>query len=119
MNFIGRQLDKVKRHRGIALISLAGPFLSGVGYVWFLAYLRGMGPTLVMHFNNLDGINQYGTFGNLAWAGGFGVLLTLVNLALALELADRDSVLARVIAGANVFIGTLLFMGFTAIIGVN
>lgn len=119
MNLIERQLDKAKRHRPVALSSLAGPVLSLAGYLWFVIYSYKTGPTLVMHFNNLDGINQYGSFGDLAWMGGFGVVLTFINLVLALELADRDGVLARIITGANIFIGALLFIGFAAIIGVN
>ncbi len=119
MNFIGRQLDKVKRHRLITLISLLGPILSLAGYLWLVFYSYETGPTLVVHFNNLDGINQYGSFGDLAWAGGFGVILTFLNLVLALELANRDTMLARIVTGVNVFIGALLFIGFAAIIGVN
>ncbi|MFH0890785.1 MAG: hypothetical protein V1856_02005 [Candidatus Liptonbacteria bacterium] len=119
MNFVQRQIYKLKKHRPLAIISGLGVVFAAVGYAWFFAKLRASGSTVVMHFNNVEGINQYGSFTQLAWLGGFGMVLTCINLVLTMEIAERDMILGRLAAGINIFIGVLLFIAFAAIIGAN
>lgn len=119
MQFFIRQAAKFKRHRDLGLISGAGIVFSLAGYAWLFWKLNSFGQTIVMHFNNLEGINQYGRLEQLLWLGGFGLILNFINLILTMELADRDMLLAKIVAGANIFLGILLFIAFAAIIGVN
>jgi len=119
MEILRRITRKIKNHTktaicgGVSILAVLG------GYVWALIALRGSQATLILHFNNLSGINQYGGMSQIVFWGLFGLLAVSVNTLLALELADRERFLSKMVSAATVAFAALLFIAFAAIIGVN
>lgn len=93
-------------------------FVAG-GMLWAYFALRGIASPLILHFNNILGINQIGSLADLLRFGGTGLVFVLVNFFLALELEGRDAFLGKLLAATTLFFGILLFVGFAAIISVN
>lgn len=89
------------------------------GMLWTYFALRGIASPLILHFNNLLGINQIGNLSDLLRFGGTGLVFVLVNFFLALELEDRDAFLGKLLATATLFMSVIIFVGFAAIISVN
>jgi len=90
------------------------------GFVWAYVVLRGITATpLILHFNDTDGITSVGGMGTLAFMGVFGVVMVLMNGALALALDARDRFFGKFLAAMSLVFGVLLFAAFAAIINAN
>ena len=89
------------------------------GTIWSYFALRGIAQPLILHFNNLAGINQVGGVADLLQFGGTGIVFVLVNFFIALELEERDVFAGKLLAAAALFVSVLIFIGFAAIISVN
>ncbi len=108
------------RHRVVAATFFASLVFAAGGYLWAWLTLRnaGSGP-LILHFDDLEGITSVGSFGALHFIGLFGIATVIVNFAIALELEERDLILGKIVAGITLLFAVLLFIAFTAIMGVN
>ncbi len=112
-------LGKIDRHRPVAAAALASLLLSACGWVWSFFALRDTGQPLILHFNNLAGIDQVGGLSDLVPVGLFGLALTALGSVLALELEEKDWFLGKFTAAAVFGFAALIFIGFAAIISVN
>ncbi len=112
-------LGKIDRHRPVAAASLVSLFLVAGGWAWSYFALRGTDQPLILHFNNLAGIDQVGGLGELIPVGLFGLILTALGSILALELEEKDWFLGKFTAAAVFGFAALIFIGFAAIISVN
>jgi len=114
-------IQKVRRHWPVAAVFGASLILVLGGWLWAALALRRVDATqtLILHFNNLVGINQVGDTGDLAVAGVLGIVAVIVNFLISVELEDRDWFLGKLITVATFAFSALLFIGFTAIISVN
>jgi hypothetical protein len=100
------------------LSALSFAFAIG-GPVWAYVALHGVPTPLILHFNNLRGINQVGSVGDLSQIGIVGLLIVSINTAIALELETRNRFWGKFVAALTLFLAALLFIGFAAIINVN
>ncbi len=110
---------KIKTHRFVSIlsgISLA-LVLGGIGWLYFA--VRGIGTSLVLHFDDLHGITQTGGLGTFFAVGIFGLIVVCLNSAIALELEARTPFFGKFTAIITFVFAVLLFIGFSAIIGVN
>lgn len=112
-------IKKLSKFKVVSSLFFASFILVLGGLVWAYATLRGVSGSLIMHFNNLVGINQVGGLAELAWIGATGVVVVLINSFVALELEARDWFLGKLLAAATLLFGILIFIGFAAIINVN
>ncbi len=111
--------QKVAKFKVIGFIFLASLLFVLGGTIWAYFALRGIVPPLIIHFNDLVGINQIGSVIDLLMVGGTGVIFVLINFLLALELEERDIFGGKILAAATLFFAILIFIGFAAIISVN
>jgi hypothetical protein len=98
---------------GISLLFV----LAGMGWAYFA--LQGIATPLILHFDDLRGVTQTGGFATLLAAGIFGLIVVLINSTVALELESRMPFFGKFIAVITLSFAVLLFIGFSAIIGVN
>ncbi len=112
-------MKRFLKYKILGDIFLASLILVAGGTVWAYASLRNVSGPLILHFNNLSGINQIGDAGELVWIGATGILMVLVNFIIATELEARDWFLGKLLAGGTLLLAILLFIGFAAIISVN
>ncbi len=112
-------MQKILKHKIVSLVFLFS-FLLVIGG-WLKAYiaLREISQPLIVHFNNAVGINQIGNLGDLAVVGIFGLVALVLDFFISLELDERDPFLGKVTAAAGLFLASLIFIGFAAIISVN
>jgi hypothetical protein len=119
-------VKKFSDHRLItALYTIALAFVIG-GCVWACVELGGItGNPLILHFNDLIGITQVGGLAPIIFMGVFGILVVLMNAAIAFEFADRPGAAAhgqffgRFLAALTLAFAVLLFIAFAAIINAN
>ncbi len=116
MRSIAKKIKKSKLVAIFCVLSLA--FVVG-GWAWSYEALNGIHEPLIIHFNNLRGINQVGDVGDLGKLGVFGVIVVMINVMLALELDHRDRFWGKFLASLTLLLAALLFIGFAAIINVN
>lgn len=114
-------IEKIKKHKAVAGACLAAIALALGGFLW--AYFRllnvaGGGP-LVLHFNDMNGITDVGNLWGIASMGILGIVVTVVNFVIAIEMEERDRFLGKVVATASVFFAVLLFIAFAAILSIN
>ena len=111
---------KFLNHRLVtALCAAASLFIVG-GFAWAFFALRAVGgQSLILHFNDVDGITNVGGLGTIIFMGMFGALVALMNLATALELDVRGPFLGKFLAAMTLIFSVLLFIAFAAIINVN
>lgn len=113
-------IQKILRHRAISLVSLASLLLAGGGFIWaYVALSKITGSPLVLHFDDIAGITSVGGSGSLVFMGALGLVIVLMNFAIALELEERDRFLGRMVTGITFVFAALLFISFAAIINVN
>lgn len=89
------------------------------GWLWAFFALRKVSQPLILHFSEQVGINQVGYAGDLAKVGVFGLVVLIVNFLISSELEERERFLGRLTSLVTVFLAILIFIYFTAIIGVN
>jgi len=112
-------IRKALRFKTTSLLFALSFILVASGTVWVYVALRGIRGPLILHFSNLFGIDQIGALWDLLKMGMLGIVIVLVNFVIALELEEQDWFLGKLLAGATVFLGLLIFIGFAAIISVN
>jgi hypothetical protein len=112
-------MQRIRKFRFISSIFLTSLIFIFGGMVWAYFALRGVKTPLVLHFNNLAGINQIGSSADLLRFGGTAIVFIILDLFLALELETRDIFLGKLLAAAALFFSILIFIGFAAIISVN
>jgi len=113
-------IKKILNHKTIAITSLVSLVLVIGGFFWLLFALRalGIGP-FILNFNDIQGITRTGGIGDVVTMGILAVLIVLINFFLAMELADRDRVLGKMVAGITLAGAILLFIAFVAILNAN
>jgi hypothetical protein len=89
------------------------------GWLWSFLALRDLTQGIVTGFNSDVLINQIGSITDFSAIGFFGLLMVFFNFLISTELESRDSRFARGVALATVLLGVLIFIYFSAIIGVN
>lgn len=113
-------LKKIFNENFISIVfSISAAFIIG-GFVWAYVVLRSAGTsTLILHFDSVQGITMIGGPGFIVFVGAFGLLVGLMNFAIAREFTTRDRFLGKFIALMTLLFAVLLFIGFTAIINAN
>ncbi|MBI4094297.1 MAG: hypothetical protein HY436_00640 [Candidatus Liptonbacteria bacterium] len=86
---------------------------------WAYAVLKDIEQPLIIHFSELQGINQIGGVGQVGIAASLGIVAIGVNFFLARELAARDVFLNRMLAAGTAFFAGLIFVAIVTIIRVN
>jgi hypothetical protein len=113
-------MKKILRHKVVSLVSLGSLLLVAGGCAWAWTSLAGIaGSSLVLHFDDIDGITAVGGPGSLIFMGALGVVVVLLNFAIALELEERDRFLGKITTAMTFIFAVLLFIAFAAIINVN
>ena len=107
------------KHKLLSGISLLSLLFSAGGFIWAYVALHNAGTEFVLHFNDIVGITSIGGFGLIGFMGVFGILVALVNGAIAFEFESRDPFSGKLIAALTLLFSILLFIGFASIIGVN
>ncbi len=113
------------KHRSIVAMGTAALAFAGGGFMWALAALgeRGNGGVaagpFILHFNDISGITQVGSVGELARAGIFAVVAVIASFAVAFELDRRDRILGKLMAAVTLAATVLLFIACAAILNVN
>lgn len=92
--------------------------LGGFFWAYFALAAAGPGP-FILHFNDIDGITGIGGLGTIVFMGLFGLLVTLMNFAIALEFERHDAFFGKFLSALSLAFAVLLFIGFASIIGVN
>ena len=110
---------KIKTRKFVSILSGVSLLfvLAGTGWAYFAT--RGITMPLILHFDDLRGVTQTGGFPTLLAAGILGLIVVLLNSVIALELESRTSFFGKFIAVLTLAFAILLFIGFSAIIGVN
>jgi ABC-type glycerol-3-phosphate transport system permease component len=113
-------IEKIKKYRLVALLSLASLAFAAGGFFWALGALgsAASGP-LILHFNDMSGITSIGNFSDLLAMGMLGIIIVIINFFIAIELEARDKVLGKAVAVMTLIVAVLLFLAFAAIIKVN
>jgi hypothetical protein len=117
-------LQKFSEHRLVTALSMIALALILGGFVWAFLELRivaasSAGTSLILHFNDIDGITSVGGLGTIWFMGAFGVLVAIMNFFVALEFDARDQFLGKFLASLTLVFAVLLFIAFAAIISVN
>ena len=89
------------------------------GSFWSFFALHASESRLILHFNEEDGITQTGSIAEVMNIGFGGLLLVLINGAIALSLDKRDRFWGKIVSVATLFMGVLIFIALAAIISVN
>jgi hypothetical protein len=98
---------------GVALLFVLG------GFFWTYFSLRATGGPFILHFNDIGGITSVGGLGSLVFMGVFGVIVVLMNFAIALEFDSKDKFFGKFLAATTLVFAVLLFIAFIAILSVN
>jgi len=111
---------KIIKHKALAAACLAAIALALGGFLWAYFSLWNMsGGPLVLHFNDMNGITDVGNLWGIASIGILGIVVTVVDFFIAMELEERDRFLGKIVAVASVFFAVLLFIAFAAILSFN
>lgn len=89
------------------------------GFIRAMVFFGGTSGPFILHFNDLEGIISTGGTGVVIFVGLFGIAMVLVNGCLAVGFADRIPFLSKLTAILTLVFAVLLFIAFTAILGVN
>ena len=112
-------LKKLTKFRVIGLLFLLSLLFILGGFFWAYIALREIREPLILHFNNLVGINQIGEIRDLLLIAITAFVVVAVNFFISLELEKRERFFGKLLAAATLFFATLIFIGFAAIISVN
>jgi hypothetical protein len=113
-------VKKISTYRLVSLLFLASFLFAAGGFFWAIGALYGVGSgSLIMRFNDMQGITALGGFDGLVLMGILGIIIVVINFFIALELEARDNVLGKIVAVATLIMAILLFLAFAAIIRVN
>ena len=112
-------IKKILRYKGISIAFGIGFFCILGATLWVYFVLRNAASVLILHFNNVVGINQIGGVTQLIGVGVTGLVVVIANFLIALELEARDLFLGKLLAAVTLLFAILLFIAFAAIISVN
>ncbi len=112
-------IGKISKFRTLSALFATSLVLVLGGTLWAYFALRGATSPIILHFNNLAGINQVGGASEFLLVGLGGLIVVVVNLFLAFELEERDRILGKMVTAATLLFSLLFFIGFAAIISVN
>lgn len=112
-------LRKALKSRLVSISSCASLVFVSAATIWAYIATKDISGPIVVHFNNVSGINQIGTFLDMVLVGVTGLVVIVINFFLALELEERDWFLGKIVAIATLFLSILIFIAFAAIISVN
>lgn len=98
---------------GIALLFALG------SAIWAYAVFHNIQSPLVFHWTEGIGITQVGGLGQAMGVGVLGIIMVLINSAIAFELESRDPWLGKIVAAITLTAAVLLFIAAAAIISVN
>ena len=111
---------RIIRAKAVSVASFVSLAFVASGWAWAEVALGHVANApLILHFNDLDGITAVGASRSLAYIGGIGIIVVLLNFLIAIELEERDGFLGKLMAGITLIFAVLLFIGFAAIINVN
>lgn len=116
---MGSILKRMVKYRAVSIACGISALFVISGWLWAHLALRGLDHPLIIHYASGRGIDATGSVGNLAQIGVLGIVIVLVNFALALELETRDRFLGKLVAAGALFFSILIFIAFAAIISVN
>ena len=103
----------------VAMSSFAIAFATG-GFAWVVYALSGSGAgPFILHFNDMASITSVGDLNVIIFMGALGIVITVMNLFIALALEERDAFLGKVMAGGTLIFAILLFIAFASILNVN
>lgn len=114
-----RLIKKILKFKIVSGVFAASLIFVVGGTLWAYSALHGVSGPLILHFNNLAGINQIGGLSELLWIGVTAIVVVVVNFFIALELEARDWFLGKLLAAGTMLLGILTFIGFASIISVN
>lgn len=114
-----KYVQKVFQHKLISGIFMADVLLLGGGWIWVSVALSHVKPYIIVHFNDIVGINQIGTLDDIHWFGLVAFLAVAIDYVLALELEERYRFLGNAMALFSLLFAGLIFIGFAVIISVN
>lgn len=97
----------------------ASLLLVSAAWLWAWSALRQIEGPLIIHFSEYTGINQIGGLADIHGLGATGIVIVVLNFALALTLWPKEVRRAKLLAVAALFIAVLLFTALAAIISVN
>ncbi len=89
------------------------------GVLWAYFSLRNASGPVVIHFNDIAGINRIGSFWDVVGIGVTGLAIVVLNLFIALEFEKRDRFWGKLAAAFTVVVSILIFIALAAIISVN
>jgi hypothetical protein len=110
---------KIKQYPWVSAMGGMALLLVLAGPIWLLIALAGSRTSLVVHFNDLQGITALGGSGTFIFMGIFGILVVLINVAFSFELESRHSFFGKVVAAGTLGFAILLFIACAAILSVN
>ncbi|MBI4085017.1 MAG: hypothetical protein HY432_00730 [Candidatus Liptonbacteria bacterium] len=112
-------MRKILEHKAVGLTFVISLLFVLSGWIWTLSALRNTHQPLIVHFNNVLGINQIGGLKDLSAVAIFGIVSLLFDFVISIEFDKRDKFLGKFTAAAGLFFSILIFIGFAAIISVN
>lgn len=113
-------VEKIIKYKAVSAACCAAVAMALGGFLWAYAGVRnaGGGPVTV-HFNDMNGITEIGNIGSVVSIGILGVIITVLNFFIAIELEEREHFGGKVVAAESVLFAVLLFIAFAAILGAN
>ena len=113
-------MKKFKENKIIYILNLVAIGISLISFFMVLLNLIGMvNRPIVMHFDDINGITQMGAFNDIIFITITGIIVTIINFFIALEIRKKDVFLAKIISIASILFAVLLFIAFTAILTMN
>lgn len=119
LNFVRGMFRRISKSKVLSAVFLTSFGFVSAATIWTYVATKNVGGPIVVHFNNVSGINQIGTFVDLLLVGVTSAVAVIINFFLALELEKRDLFLGKIVAAATLFLSILIFIAFAAIISVN
>lgn len=113
------QKDRVLKFRVISSIFLFNFALVLGGTLWAYFSFRNASGPVIIHFNNLTGINLIGSYWGLISFGATGLVVIFINFIIAIEFEERDRFLGKLVTAITTLLAALIFIALAAIIGVN
>lgn len=111
--------DGILKFRAISSIFLFNFALVLGGTLWAYFSFRNASGPVIIHFNNLTGINVIGSYWSLISFGATGLVIIFINFIIAIELEERDRFLGKLVTATTVLLSSLIFIALAAIISVN
>jgi len=108
------------KHKAVGAACLGATVITLGGFLWAYFALRNTGGgSLVLHFNDMNGVTEIGNLWGIISMGILGIAIMVVNFFIAIELEERDHFLGKIVAVASFFFAVLLFIAFAAILSMN